>query len=92
MVLFGLFFQPVGIAVKDTLAALREAKKVSPAVRKLGEGAIPFDGGFYPVILQNYVCAECIYIHHLTVYIPYSFSGIGSEMTFPAFGRCKGGC
>lgn len=60
MVLFGLFFQPVGIAVKDTLAALREAKKVSPAVRKLGEGAIPFDGGFYPVILQNYVCAECM--------------------------------
>ena len=50
MVLFGLFFQPVGIAVKDTLAALREAKKVSPAVRKLGEGAIPFNGGFYPVI------------------------------------------
>jgi len=49
MVLFGLFFQPVGISVKDSLEALREAKKVSPAVRKLGEGAIPFDGGFYPV-------------------------------------------
>jgi len=48
MVLFGLFFQPAGIAVKDTFAALKEAKQVSPAVRKLGEGAIPLDGGFYP--------------------------------------------
>lgn len=49
MVLFALTFQPSGIDVKDTLAAYREAKKVSPAVRKLGEGAIPFDGGCYPV-------------------------------------------
>lgn len=49
MVLFGLFFQPSGIDVKDTFEAIKMLKNVAPEMKKLGEGAIPYDGGLYPV-------------------------------------------
>lgn len=48
MVLFGLTFQPAGINVLDTLESIKMLKNVPSEMRKLGEGAIPFDGGFYP--------------------------------------------
>ncbi len=48
MVLFGLTFQPSGINVLDSIQSLKAAKSVDPEMKKLGEGAIPFDGGFYP--------------------------------------------
>ena len=48
MVLFGLTFQPSGINVLDSLESLKAAKAVDPEMKKLGEGAIPFSGGFYP--------------------------------------------
>jgi hypothetical protein len=48
MVLFGLTFQPAGIKVLDSLPALKAARRVDPEMKKLGAGAIPFDGGFYP--------------------------------------------
>lgn len=48
MVLFGLVFQPSGITVTDTLQAIRMLDKVSPEMKKLGAGAIPYDGGLYP--------------------------------------------
>ena len=49
MVLFALMFQPSGIDVKDTFAALQMLGDVDPEMRRLGEGAIPFNGGLYPV-------------------------------------------
>lgn len=49
MVLFALTFQPAGIDIKDTFDALKMLGDVTPEMKKLGEGAIPFDGGFYPV-------------------------------------------
>lgn len=48
MVLFGLTFQPSGIDIKDTFDTLKLLKDVPEDMRKLGDGAIPFDGGFYP--------------------------------------------
>lgn len=48
MIIFGLFFYPAGIIVSglaETLAALR---RVSPRMRRLGEGAIPISGALYP--------------------------------------------
>lgn len=48
MVLFGLTFQPAGIDIKDTFETLKVLKDVPDDMRALGEGAIPFDGGFYP--------------------------------------------
>ncbi len=48
MVLFGLTFQPAGIDIKDTLDTVKQLKNVPIEMKKLGEGAIPFDGGFYP--------------------------------------------
>lgn len=49
MVLFGLVFQPAGIQVKDLGESLKMTSKVSKAMKELGAGAIPFDGGLYPV-------------------------------------------
>lgn len=49
MVLFGLTFQPSGIDVQNFKAAWKLLKDVTPEMRALGEGAIPFDGGLYPV-------------------------------------------
>ena len=48
MVLFGLTFQPSGINVKDTFEAIKALDQVTPEMKKLGEGAIPYDGGLYP--------------------------------------------
>ncbi len=48
MVLFGLTFQPAGIKILDSLEALKLTKQVDNEMKKLGDGAIPFDGGFYP--------------------------------------------
>ena len=48
MTLFGLTFQPAGIDIKDTFETLKLLDKVPAEMKKLGEGAIPFDGGFYP--------------------------------------------
>ena len=48
MVLFGLTFNPSGIQVMDTLKSVRALDRVSPEMRRLGEGAIPYDGGLYP--------------------------------------------
>ena len=48
MVLFGLTFQPAGINILDSLEALKLTKQVDSEMKKLGDGAIPFDGGFYP--------------------------------------------
>jgi len=48
MVLFALTFQPGGIKVMDTLASVRALGRVPPEMRKLGDGAIPYDGGLYP--------------------------------------------
>ena len=48
MVLFGLTFQPSGIDVKDTFEAIKALDQVTPEMKKLGEGAIPYDGGLYP--------------------------------------------
>ena len=48
MVLFGLTFQPSGIKVMDTLESIKALDRVSPEMKKLGEGAIPYDGGLYP--------------------------------------------
>jgi hypothetical protein len=49
MVLFGLTFNPAGINVKDTFEAIKMLDQVSPEMKKLGAGAIPYDGGLYPV-------------------------------------------
>jgi hypothetical protein len=49
MVLFGLTFQPSGIKVSSTFDAIKMLKNVEPSMKILGEGAIPFDGGLYPV-------------------------------------------
>lgn len=49
MVLFGLTFQPGGIQVKSLGEVLKQLSNVKPAMKLLGEGAIPFNGGFYPV-------------------------------------------
>ena len=48
MVLFGLTFQPSGINVIDTFVAIQRLDQVTPEMKKLGEGAIPYDGGLYP--------------------------------------------
>ena len=48
MVLFGLGFQPGGIVIRDTLESIKALKDVNPDMKKLGAGAIPFDGGLYP--------------------------------------------
>lgn len=48
MVLFGLTFQPGGIVVGDTFEAIKMLGDVSPEMRALGEGTIPYDGGLYP--------------------------------------------
>jgi hypothetical protein len=50
MVLFGLGFQPGGIKIKDFSESIKMLKLVDPKMKKLGEGAIPLDGGLYPVI------------------------------------------
>jgi hypothetical protein len=49
MVLFALTFQPSGINVLDTFEAIKGLDKVDPEMKKLGAGAIPYDGGLYPV-------------------------------------------
>lgn len=49
MVLFGLVFQPAGIAVRNFREVFDSLKYVSKEMRRLGEGAIPFDGGLYLV-------------------------------------------
>ena len=38
----------IGVHVLDTFEALKMLDKVTPEMRKLGEGALP-DGGLYPV-------------------------------------------
>ena len=48
MVLFGLTFQPSGINVIDTFVAIQRLNQVTPEMKKLGEGAVPYDGGLYP--------------------------------------------
>ena len=48
MVLFALTFQPSGIRVMDTLDSIKQLGRVPPDMRKLGDGAIPYDGGLYP--------------------------------------------
>jgi len=48
MVLFGLTFQPKGINILDTFKAIKMLPFVTQDMKKLGDGAIPFDGGFYP--------------------------------------------
>ena len=50
MVLFGLGFQPGGIKIKNFSESIKMLKLVDPKMKKLGEGAIPIDGGLYPVI------------------------------------------
>ena len=49
LVLFALTFQPSGINVLDTFEAIKGLNKVDPEMKKLGAGAIPYDGGLYPV-------------------------------------------
>ena len=48
MVLFGLVFMPKGIEIYDTFDAIRRLKDVSNDMKKLGAGAVPYDGGLYP--------------------------------------------
>ena len=48
MVLFALTFQPSGINVTDTFEAIKMLDKVTPEMKKLGDKAIPYDGGLYP--------------------------------------------
>lgn len=45
MVLFGLVFMPKGIEILDTFDAIKRLNYVSPEMKKLGNGAIPYDGG-----------------------------------------------
>lgn len=45
---FALTFQPSGIKIMDTLDSIKALPRVSDEMRKLGEGAIPYDGGLYP--------------------------------------------
>ena len=49
MVLFGFVFQPAGIAVRNFREVFDSLKYVTKEMRRLGEGAIPFDGGLYLV-------------------------------------------
>ena len=42
---------PSGINVTDTFDAIKMLDKVTPEMRALGDGAIPYDGGLYPVRL-----------------------------------------
>jgi hypothetical protein len=39
-----------GINVIDTFEAIKMLDKVTPEMKKLGDGAIPYSGGLYPVI------------------------------------------
>jgi len=48
MVLFALTFQPSGIKVTDTFEAIKMLDKVPNEMKKLGDKAIPYDGGLYP--------------------------------------------
>lgn len=48
MVLFGLTFQPAGIDILPLSEAIAMRGSVSPEMKALGEGAVPFDGGLYP--------------------------------------------
>jgi len=64
MVLFGLFFQPAGIAVRNFREVFASLKYVSKDMRRLGEGAIPFDGGLYLVW------------HDISLCLPVQFSAI----------------
>jgi hypothetical protein len=43
------FIFPIGINVTDTFEAIKMLDKVTPEMKKLGEGALPYDGGLYPV-------------------------------------------
>ena len=52
MVLFGLTFQPSGIEISNFADALKMVKLVPAEMKKLGIGAIPIDGGLYPVRLK----------------------------------------
>jgi hypothetical protein len=58
-------------------------KDVTPEMKKLGEGAIPYDGGLYPV-RDQYLGSiiECLLPHILTSPCPYS--GSGSKTISPA--------
>ena len=42
-------FSYPGINVIDTFEAIKMLDKVSLEMKKLGEGAVPYDGGLYPV-------------------------------------------
>ena len=44
-----ILLYPVGINVTDTFEAIKMLDKVTPEMKKLGEGALPYDGGLYPV-------------------------------------------
>lgn len=83
MVLFGLTFQPAGIKIQDLSSALKVAKQVSPEMKKLGEGAIPLDGGLYPV---SFPWNNIFYIDKSTlentIYVSYTYMitvGLGQK-------------
>lgn len=48
MTLFALTFNPSGISVSAWSDAIKQTYEVKPTMRKLGDGAVPFSGGFYP--------------------------------------------
>jgi hypothetical protein len=48
MVLFGLTFMPDGFIVSDLLEAYRNTSQVTPEMKLLGRGTIPFNEGLYP--------------------------------------------
>ena len=64
MVLFGLGFQPGGIKIRDLSDAFKMLKDVTKEMKKLGEGAIPYDGGLYPVsfITTIHFCAVVLIV------------------------------
>lgn len=48
MVLFGLTFNPPGLEISDLFKALSDTSKVTPEMKLLGRGTIPFNEGLYP--------------------------------------------
>ena len=48
MCTFALFFQPKGLRVTNIFESIRMLPLVNPEMRKLGMGAIPYDGGLQP--------------------------------------------
>lgn len=79
----GLYFQPSGIQTKSISEALKMLKDVTPEMKKLGEGAIPYDGGLYPVRAH---CLGSIIacLRSLILTSPCPHSGSGSKTISPA--------